>query len=137
MCVDDVHICSCDFCGLGLGEVKCPYCIEGKDFDSYDQKQSSCLEKIGSEFVLKRSHSYYSQVQQQLHNISDRVYCDFIVCAIIENEFVQLVQERITPDHNHWEEQLPKLSLFWRICIIPEIMGRWYTRKLVVQVHNQ
>ena len=28
-------ICSCDCCGLGLGEVKCPYCIDAKEFDSY------------------------------------------------------------------------------------------------------
>ena len=24
---------------------------------------------------------------------------------------------------------LPKLSHFWRYCILPEILGRWYTRK--------
>ena len=43
---------------------------------------------------------------------------------------MQLNTERITPDNSYWLEQLPKLSLFWRICILPEIMGRWCTRKL-------
>ena len=54
----ETFICSCDFCGLGLGEVKCPYCIEGKDFDSCP-KIIFLFGEIGSEFVLKRSHSYY------------------------------------------------------------------------------
>ena len=85
--------------------------------------------KNDSKFVLKKSYSYYSQVQQQLHTVPDRDYCDFVVFAV-QNDFVQLIQERITPDNIHWQQQLPKLSLFWRICILPEIMGRWYTRKL-------
>ena len=121
--------------------MKCPYCIDGVDFESYALKQSSCLEKTDSKFVPKKSHSYYSQVQQQqqkqqqqqqqqqLHTVPYRDYCDFVVFAV-QNDFVQLIQERITPDNIHWQQQLPKLSLFWRICIVLEIMGRWYTRKL-------
>ena len=37
--------CKCDGCRQGCGEVKCPYCIDGTDFDSYMQKKSFCLEK--------------------------------------------------------------------------------------------
>lgn len=29
----------------------------------------------------------------------------------------------------HWESVLPKLNQFWRFCILPEILGRWFTRK--------
>ena len=36
---------SCDCCGLGCGEVKCPISISDGDFDKYVQKKSSCLEK--------------------------------------------------------------------------------------------
>ena len=39
-------LCECNCCGLGCGKVKCPFCIEGLDFDSYVQMKSSCLEKI-------------------------------------------------------------------------------------------
>ena len=59
-------------------------------------------------------------------------YCDFVVCAF-QGEMVELVQERIFPNQTHWTECLPKLSLFWRICILPEILGRWYTRKLSIK----
>ena len=29
-------LCSCDCCGEGCGEVKCPFCIENCDFDNYN-----------------------------------------------------------------------------------------------------
>ena len=29
---------------------------------------------------------------------------------------------------------MPKLELFWRLCILPEILGRWYTRRLTAPV---
>lgn len=44
---------SCDCCGLGCGEVKCPICILDCDFDKYIQKKSSCLEKVKGTFKLK------------------------------------------------------------------------------------
>lgn len=121
-------LCECDCCGRGCGKVKCPYCIEGLDFDSYVQRKSSCLEKKGSEFTLKRDHDYYYQVQQQLHT-TGRGYADFVVFATEENS-CRFVQERLLPDSTHWETQIPKLEKFWRICILPEILGRWYTRKM-------
>lgn len=59
--------CEWSCCGKGCGEVKCPYRIEGLDFDSCVQKKESCLEKNGTEFSLKKDHPYYYQTQQQLH----------------------------------------------------------------------
>ena len=121
-------LCSCDCCGSGCGEVKCPYFIEGLDFDTYVLGKTSCLEKKDSTFLLKRDHDYYFQVQQQLHT-TKYTYCDFVVCAF-DMKDSKLVQERILSDNAHWEIQIQKLSIFWRICILPEILGRWYTRKL-------
>ena len=57
-------LCSCDCCGLGCGEVKCPFCIEGCDFENYITKSASCLEKVDDVLQLKRDHTYYYQVQQ-------------------------------------------------------------------------
>ena len=125
-------LCSCDCCGLGCGEVKCPYCIEGLDFDAYVMKVTSCLQKVDSNFLLKRDHDYYYQVQQQLHT-TKRDYCDFIVC-VFDAQSSKLVRERILPDFTHWEAQVKKLSLFWRICVLPEILGRWYTRKRDLEI---
>jgi len=123
-------LCECSCCGQGCGEVKCPYCIEGLDFDNYVQKKSSCLEKNGTEFSLKRDHDYYYQAQQQIYT-TGRGYLDFVVFST-DGKSCALLNERIAPNIEHWKTQLPKLETFWRICILPEILGRWYTRKIII-----
>lgn len=90
-------LCSCDCCGEGCGEVKCPLCIENCDFDSYVLKTSSCLEKDSTgNFVLKLDHQYYYQVQQQLFT-TKKQYCDFVVCTFGDDGETDLVQQRIVP----------------------------------------
>ena len=37
--------------------------------------------------------------------------------------------EKVGKDHDHWNTILPRLHFFWRFCILPEILARWYTRK--------
>ena len=76
---------------------------------------------------LKRNHQYFYQVQQQLSTVNMQ-FCDFIVCAFGDNG-TEIASKRIYPDKQHWTNVLPKLSHFWRHCILPEILGRWYTRK--------
>lgn len=99
----------CDCCGLGCGEVKCPYSIENCDFNSYIEKKSSCLEKDGEGLLrLKREHNYYYQVQQQLFT-TEYKHCDFVVCAFNTSKKAVFVQERIYPDKDHWNVVLPKL----------------------------
>lgn len=121
---------SCDCCGLGCGEVKCPMSIQYCDFDKYALQKSSCLEKVDGSFKLIRSHNYYYQLQQQLFTLKDRKHCDFVVCAIDNvNNRVVIVTERILPDKQHHHTVLPRLDTFWRLCILPEILGRWYTRR--------
>ena len=127
-------LCSCDCCGLGCGEVKCPFCIDSLDFESYALKKSSCLEKIESDFILKKDHDYYHQVQQQLHTTKHN-YCDFVVCAFSNNS-AKFICERILPNNSSWETQVPKLSLFWHTCILPKILGRWYTRNLDLTIES-
>ena len=56
----------------------------------------------------------------------------FVVCAIDEKKSMNLIVLRIYPDVQHWNSVLPKLETFWRICILPEILGRWYTRRCTV-----
>ena len=37
--------------------------------------------------------------------------------------------ERIHKDPSHWDSVHPKRTKMWRTCILPEVLGRWYTRK--------
>ena len=60
---------SCDCCGSGCGEVKCPIVIIDGNFDDYVEHNHSCLEKVNGNLQLKKNHSYYYQVQQQLFSV--------------------------------------------------------------------
>ncbi|CAH3151454.1 unnamed protein product, partial [Porites lobata] len=59
--------------------------------------------------------------------ISKKTSC--VVFAFSVNNQPVIFYERIYPDYTLWESLQPKLTTFWRICILPEILGRWYTRK--------
>ena len=122
---DFIVTCSC--CGCGCGEVKCPITIENCDFQSYTAKKSSCLKSVDGKLQLKRDHQYYYQVQQQLR-ITGRQYCDFVVCAFSHGT-TMFIMERILPDSSHWKITVPKVNKVWRVCILPEVLARWYTRK--------
>ena len=126
--------CCCDCCGSGCGEVKCPFCLKVDDFASYTLKKGSCLLSEEDKFVLRRDHNYYYQVQQQLFTIN-RSYNDFIVCRV-SNGKVELVSERIYPDIKHWNSVLPTLTHFWWYCLLPEILGRWYTQKRDLKLNS-
>ena len=125
---------SCDCCGLGCGEVKCPFCIHDANFEEYVRLQNSCLFKIDGVFKLKREHNYYHQTQQQLFTLKERRHNDFVVYAVDQKGNAHLVMERILPDEQHWTKVLPKLDAFWQICVLPEVLGRWDTRRGMVEV---
>ena len=105
-----------------------PICIDRSAFDSYVLNKNSCLEKVAGNFQLKRNHNYFFQVQQQLFTLPEGKYNDFVVSAFDSSHRATIVKERIYPDHGHWKIVLPKLTTFWRTCVLPEILGRWYSR---------
>ena len=39
--------------------------------------------------------------------------------------------QRIGPDIEHWKAVLPKVTKFWKTCVLPEVLGRWYTRSTI------
>ncbi|XP_066270230.1 uncharacterized protein [Branchiostoma lanceolatum] len=125
---------SCDCCGEGCGEVKCPTSVPDCNYDKYVNSKSSCLEKVDGDLRLKKGNNYYYQVQQQLFVLSEKKFCDFVVCVWDQKGNAYLVCDRIKPDPEHHKRVLFKLQAFWRICILPEILGRWYTRKCDVPV---
>ena len=63
--------------------------------------------------------------------ITRKTYNDFVVCAFDSSHRATIVKERIYPDLaiGHMNAVLPKLTTFWGTCILPEILGRWYSRK--------
>ena len=115
---------SCDCCGTGCLEIKCPYLARDKTLLDLSKKRGFCL--VGSSpsdetLKLDRKHNYYFQVQCQLH-ATQSPYCDFCVWTPTE-----LHIERITPDA-HFESYVIKATMFFKYAVLPELLGKWFSR---------
>ena len=119
---DGLITCTC--CGKGTLEIKCPYCFKS-NLPEEDQ-ENFCMSLDDGRWSLKRSHAYYYQVQSQLA-ASKLSYCDFVVWT--ENGFAS---ERITFDSKFFEDVMKEVHHFFVYGMLPEIIGKWYTRKPVV-----
>lgn len=107
----------------GLLEIKCLHAVHksGKSLMEYLQNKPLCVELQNNKIKLKRTHSYYYQVQGQL-NICKKDVCFFIIYI---NDQQPLYIEQIYKDEQFWKEQmLPKLKLFYNNCILTELVQR-------------
>jgi hypothetical protein len=76
---------------------------------------------------LKADHAYYDQIQQQLFTVTNKSYCDFVVCAFDASGGTRFFKQRIVPDVAYCKTVLPKLTNVCRNCILPEVLAKWYT----------
>ena len=119
---------SCTCCGKGIVEIKCPYCHKESTIDNATQDKNFCLKKDSSgKIYLDHSHAYYFQVQTQLF-LTDLEYCDFCVCTFPQNQVDDIYIERIGKDSQFWTDCINKAHHFFATCILPELLGKWYTR---------
>ncbi len=105
---------TCNCCGNGLIEIKCPFSVKDGEPHLLQDKKGSFMDKKG----LIKSHKYYTQVQGQLE-ICERNYCDFIVWT--PNG---LYIERIYKDVKFIERLFQKLTKFFVEQFLPELMTR-------------
>ena len=115
-------IINCNCCGKGVLEVKCPFCIKEGLPGDLDQT-NFCMTKQDDLWTLKRNHAYYYQIQLQLE-VCKLSYCDFVVWT--EKDFAV---ERIDADKQFFNSVLDSVQHFFVYGILPEIVGKWYTRK--------
>ena len=54
--------------------------------------------------------------------VTERDFCDFVILSP-----EQLHLERIAPEIELLHTEIPKAKQFWRLCILPELLGKWYT----------
>ena len=111
----------CDCCGLGSVEVKCPYCVKDDTIKDVQAKKQDLLEMVQGNLHLAKGHAYY-QVQTQIHALNVK-YADFVVWTQ-KDIFV----ERIFPDALFCSECLQKANVFFKKCILPELIGKFYSR---------
>ena len=102
---------SCDCCGLGLLEIKCPYSVRHTT-----PNQVSYLLSTEDGYRLSRRHEYYYQVQGQL-GILPRSRCDF-VCWTPNGIHI----EQITYDPTFFADMCIKLEKFFVCVILPLLL---------------
>jgi len=71
-------------------------------------------------------HAHYYQVQVQMH-VCDADFCDFVVCLFPHNA-PSIFVKRVYRDTALWDYCVEKANEFFRVCVLPELMGRAYTR---------
>ena len=100
--------------GTGVVEVKCPYICRDKSL--WDAAaSSSCLSVLGESLSLKKSHTYYYQVQHQMF-VTDCDWADFVVWTPRETHV-----QRIVRDRAFFEGVLPKLHDFFFGHLLPAL----------------
>ena len=104
----------------GLVEIKCPARAETTSLLDLATKKEVCSSFfLDKHLSLKRNHSYYFQVQGQLH-ITRCSWCDFVVWTPTSTT-ANLCVERIRVDHTLWKDTMfPKLFRFYMGSMLPE-----------------
>ena len=118
---------SCDCCGEGCVEVKCPYCKRNDAVDKASNSESKFCIQSGS---LSITHPYYAQIHTQM-NVCSRKYCDFFLWTK-KDYFCQQVMQ----DKDIWKTYVEKAELVFRKGVLPEIIGRYFTRVPKVTVYD-
>ena len=117
-------IVSCDCCGTGVLEIKCPFCIKDKMVQQGCALQGFCLElDSGGKQLLSKKHAYYYQVQTEINICEEAMYADFVVWTVADIHI-----ERILPDAEFWSELVSKATEFYKKCLLPELVGKFYSR---------
>ena len=118
-------------CGQGVLEIKCPYCHRENGLRTTAAKDNQfCLKTLHGELHLDQNYAYYYQVQTQLF-VCDVQYADFCVCTCMADDD----RESSSQDSNVHIERYTRTMAFgqnalqkYRIYLLPEIIGNWYTR---------
>ena len=100
-------------------------------FEDANVQGSFCLKEDNSGLRLKIDHAYYYQVQLQM-NICLVEYADFVLWREEEMFFHRIVMDREFIDDaiNHAES-------FIKLAILPELVGKWFTKQNVILNEHQ
>ena len=102
----------------GCLEVKCSIlCTQKLIADVSRDKSTFCIEEKNGKMVLSSSHSYYYQIQTQMH-VTNLPWCDFVVWTPVEDLFVQ----HIYYCKSFMEETISKASSFYFNIFLPSVV---------------
>ena len=108
---------TCQCCGDGLLEIKCPASIKQQQPTSENYKYlGEVTTTEGNTDFLKQNNAYYFQVQGQM-GVTGRSYCDFFVYTKVGYHL-----ERIQFNEKLWEEMKEKFYWFWLNILCHELL---------------
>ena len=91
----------------------------------YTKLEASYLEVVDNKIALKKSHSYYYQVQMQLA-VTGYSWCDFFLCTTKYS-----FQQKIYFDKSFWLVNKCKLEMFYSKVVVKELLrGNFNTFKI-------
>ena len=105
-----------DFHAPRLIEVKRPFTQRGLSIEDYSKQKNTCLELRENSVKLKKSHSYFYQVQCQM-GVTGVHLCEFCVCTTVDSHV-----ELIELDELFWQTNAKKTNIFYCDIIIPELI---------------
>jgi len=118
---DGIVSCSCH--GKGCVAIKCLKVLEsGGSFEVLTVKPNNILNRTGEIYFLERDHELFYQVQLQINLISLK-YCDVVFWSPQDILII-----RVHSDIDFWESAMHKALTFHEQVIMPEILGKFYTK---------
>lgn len=118
---------SCQCCGEGVVEIKCPFSLRDKPLREALEENKFYINK---ELHLNQNHPYYTQIQMQMH-VARVEYADFFVWTPID-----CILTRVDRDDVYIGDMIKKLETFWKRCILPELLTRKLQREGVCAVYT-
>ena len=121
----------CDCCGEGCLEIKHPFMGREKFILELLGDDSFLLEE-NTITKLTVNDDYYCQTHCQLF-VTKKNYCDFFVWTAKDWHF-----KWISIDKEFYNQMMVPSRKFFKLCILPEIFGKFYTRRPVLNnIANQ
>ena len=118
-------IISCECHESGLWEIKYPWAHRNKSVINYTKLEESFLEVVDNKIALKKSHSYYYQVQMQLA-VTAYSGCEFFLCTKKDS-----FQQKMYFDKSFWLVNKCKLEMFYSKVVVKEpLRGNFNTFKI-------
>ena len=119
---------SCSCCEQDYAiEIKCPFkCTKQTVIELAKTDKSFCMEyREDGKYYLKSDHAYYYQVQLQM------LLANVDMCYFFVYGDPYSLCELIHKDIDFLMEKVPVATKFFVFSILPELIGRWYSKSQV------
>lgn len=124
-------VVSCDCCGTGVLEVKCPYSLRDCTIIELTCCKSSSISlPDGDALQLKRKHAHFWQVQMQMF-VCQVKYADYVVWTTKE-----IFIERIFLDDDFCARMLLKSTHFFKRVLLPELRYKYTSHPVQHQTNE-